>query len=547
MGKKSGYQFVALTLVILFLLVLSGCRNLADALGHYEGTLQQRYTDGIRSTQISIDLSRNDRTAAVAEVRDLRGNRLFFISAQNIRLNAFDLLLPPPWRGFVHMRKDKECFVGERPQVTLCFSESKVLLDLTDGSGQSLLTITGDKFKREAPIDMETPRRFTLNEAIQIAQDKSFETRMEFEKLIRARRAARAAYLSLLPRLNLSTTLSNIEPSITSLLNSIGDYAPFLLPNRWMQAREAEHGAEAERDAMILMKMDLGSQAEGLSYALLRDKESLEFYDFLLKRAKEALALIEPLEKAGKMMPGSSDHLQAYINWMELDVIGLQSILAQDKYNIAGALGFNNPNAVEDVEVGEDGHPIANAVALNEKEVVTPALSRSFELRQMDHLIRIAQYQKKEIYFSWLDPAEGPQASIGFSTGETIGIARSKINELYIKREQLQAIVAQKATLAVNEWNAALKAYPLIEKTLEIHERRLTRITALIKSGSDLNTLDVEAVFQDYLATGIRKFVLVAGFRVAAAKLERLLLQGHYVSVPPTAEVVRPQIFSYEF
>ena len=34
--------------------------------------------------------------------------------------------------------------------------------------------------------------------------------------------------------------------------------------------------------------------------------------------------------------------------------------------------------------------------------------------------------------------------------------------------------------------------------------------------------------------------------RYHAAKLERLLLQGHYVSVPPSVDV-KPQLFAYEF
>lgn len=535
-------------LVFTFVLsgVLAGCQTWTDVLGHYEGTLFDRYESEIQGQAVSIDLVRGKRNTAVAEVKDQQGRRLIVLSARKFTPNSFELDLPPPWQGGVRMRKEKECFYGKHPRVTLCFSDSKLLLDVGDESGQSLFTLSADKFKREVPLEMETPRKFRLNETIEIAQNKSFETRTEFIHLIQARRAAKAAYLKLLPRLNLSTTLSNIEPTISSLLNSIGDYAPFLLPNRWMQAREASHSAEAERDAMILMRMDMGSQAEGLSYALARDQESLDLYHYLLTRAQDALDLIQPLEKEGKMMPGSSDHLQAYINWMQLDVIGLKAIVQEDKYSISAALGFHNPNTVDGVEIGEEGHPIAGAAPMIEAELVPLALKRSIELRQMDHLIRIAEYQKKEIYFSWLDPSEDPDTSLSFATGQTLAIARSKIDELLLKREQLQAIVAKKTAGAINEWNAALVAYPLIQSTMEIHERRLNRILSQIRAGSELNTLDIEAVFQDYVAAGLRKLVLVAGFRVAASKLERLLLQGHYISVPPSVEV-RNQLFSFEF
>ncbi|MBI2712280.1 MAG: hypothetical protein HYX41_05405, partial [Bdellovibrio sp.] len=454
---------------------------------------------------------------------------------------------PPPWNLHIPMFRKKNCYQGREYSASLCFSDRKFLFDYSDKNGQSIITLTVDRFRQEAPVVLEPPRRYTLDEVISLAQNRSFDTRIEYEHLIRARRSARAAYLKLLPKLNVSSTLSNLEPSITSLLGAIGDFAPFLLPSRWMQARRETHALEAEKDAMLLMRMDMGSQAEGLSYALGRDHAALALYENLLGRTYGAIQAVEPLEREGKFPEGSMDHLRAYTKWMELDVVGLKALVHQEKVDIARALGLMNPDGVEGVDVPDGVHPIHGARKVTEGEFLTTVLSRSFELRQMDHLIEMARIGKKQIYFSWLDPSESSDAgSVGFFTGDLLKIAKSQIDELLIKREQLQAVLAQKVCSAVLEWNAAVESYPIVAESMQIHERRLGRVLADIKPNSALNTLDIEAVLQDYLASGLRKAAIHAAFRVAASKLERLTLDGHYVSVPPTVEV--PQaLFSFEF
>ena len=350
----------------------------------------------------------------------------------------------------------------------------------------------------------------------------------------------------MLPRLTVSGVLSNLEPSLGSLLFAIGDFAPFLLPNRWMQAKRASHSAEAEKDAMILMRMDMGSQAEGLSYALARDKESEVFYDYMLGKAELALKKVIAL---GNQVPaGSDDHLMAYIKWMKMDRIAIRALITQDKRDLSRALGFVSPNAVEDIILDQDSHSIIGAQPIDEEEIRKLAIARSFELRQMDHLIESAKTERRESFFSWMDPSETSEyGGIGFYTGQLVKINNSQIYELFIKRQQLQAIVGNKAATAVQEWNAAIASYSEVEESTLINERRINRIIEDIKPDFPVITLDMEGILQDYLAAGLRKLAIIASFRVAAAKLERLTLEGHYVSVPPTVDTPVEALFSFEF
>jgi hypothetical protein len=513
----------------------SACDRQEYPAGHFEGSLFARTEGGITESPVSFEISRPDHRQGTIEVRDTAGTLLLRLKVERIGARGFSLTLPAPWNRAVPLVDDSGCYVhAGDPRVSFCHSPDKALLEVSDPGGQPVLTLSGDRFGADTPLVMEAPRALTLADAIQTALGRNFGSRIEFEHLLQARAAARAAYLNLLPHLSLSTALSNLPPSATSLFASIGDVAPFLLPDRWLQARAAAHAAQAQADALDLMRADLATTVEGLAYALIRDEEALALYDPLLDRLTTTLPRIMDLESRGQMLTGSALHVRAIIDSLKLDKIGLMSLLQQDRETMAAALGFHNPEGVLDVSLGDEATTIHTAAPVDAKVLAPIALGRSFELRQIDHLIEAANDSREAVVFNWLDPAGEPGANLGPSLGANLVVARSRVNELMIAREELQAGIAAKVSQAANEWNLALESVGLMDESVSLQAQRLDFVLGEIGS-LQLNTLDIEGVVQDCVATGVRRAALVAGFRVARSKVDRLLLQGHYLELQPGA------------
>jgi hypothetical protein len=513
------------------LLPLAACEGGAYPAGHYEGSLLERRDDAtISSTPVSIDLPPLKGESGSVVAKDGSGAPVFEVSASKIRRDSFMLALPARLGGTIELKRDGGCFSSTGSlEIHLCAGAGKILLEVADGQGRPLLTLSGDKFAKEAPFVMEAPKAFTLSEIVGTALQKNFDSRIAYEQLIEAKKGAQAAYLNLLPHLSLSTVLNNLSPSVASLVGAIGDLAPFLLPNRWFQAGAAAHVAQAQADALTLMRADLGTEVEGLVYALINDEENLALYAPLLEKANGALALVSAFEKSSQMPVGSTIHVQAIIDWMKLDVTSLGLLVQQDKEALAAAMGFHNPEAVTEVTLGAEATPIDMAPRQYADRLTPVALARSFELQQIDHLVQAAYDQKKELLFSWLDPSGDPTTELGISLGANVAVAQAQVSELLTQREKLQAVIAEKVSGATGLWNAALDSYPLMQQTVQVQSDRMAFVLSEIGPGSQLNTMDIEAVIQDSLATGIRRAGLVAQFRVARSRVDRLLLQGAYL------------------
>jgi hypothetical protein len=377
----------------------------------------------------------------------------------------------------------------------------------------------------------ESPERLTLPQAVNRALIKNFESRAQFERTLQARLTAKVAFLNLVPHLNLPNLLTNFPLSPFSSLAVIGDAVPFLLPNRWFMAKEAEQSFEAEKFGETLMQASLATQVEGLGYVLQRDLENLEFLEEMVLRGRDAEAKIRALEVAGHFPVGSADHLKAFSIVIELEAHALNEVIYMDKRAIAQALGYHNPGAIEEMVFDLDSRPLEAAVSLDEVQLGTIALQRSLELQQMNALIKSAQYKKKEVSFTWLDPSGDPTQGLGLGLSGTIAIEKSHINELKIKREQLQSVVLQKMSNAVKQYNHAVETYSLIQLGLETNNSRVKEILGEITVGSNLNTMDVNHILEEYVVAEMHQRDAVCEYRIARSNIDRMLLRGYYNSL----------------
>ncbi|MEO7164806.1 MAG: hypothetical protein ABI041_17935, partial [Bdellovibrionia bacterium] len=489
----------------------------------------------IDTSLVSIDLKFEKKNQGTAEIKDTQGKILYSVHFERLSRQSFYLSISSVIPELVELKlepKSLGCFSSSSdPVVQVCSKENKFVIQASYKNRVPFFTLTGDKFAKEAPFILEEPVQLKLSEAIARALKKNFDSRIQFEHTLQARLAAKAAFLNLVPHLNLSNLLANFPLTVFSNLAVIGDIAPFLLPNRWFLAKEAGQLFQAEKYAEILMQADLATQVEGLAYTLLRDTDILDFTVIMAERVKDARDRIFALETNHQFPRGATDHLNSYSNELDMELDSLEEIIRLDKRAIAQALGYHNPDAIEDIIFDVETLPLDQAVDLDEKNLGGIALQRSFELQQIDALIVYSEYKKKEVYFSWLDPTTDPTIELGASLGPIIAAGNSRIRELKIKREQLQSILLQKMSAAVFQYNHAIDDNLMTAKGLLIQERREKRILELIFPHSDLNSPDVALVYQEYIRNWAEQKVAEAGFRIARANIDRMLLQGYYISL----------------
>jgi hypothetical protein len=522
-------------LLILFCL-FSGC-HYPFPNGHYEGVFYH-YADSKLITQpVSIDINSSHHSRWIA-IQDISGN---FISKWEVELKHNEISL---WATSVRekpflLRRSKNCYLDHSGHsnkeilASFCVKNDHFNLTIRNDEGRIEAALTGSLFVNEKPLIYEVPSTFDLSKLIRLALSSSFLSRIEIEKVLQAKKTALSGYLNLLPRLGVGTILSNIPIDPLSLVESVGDLAPFLLPTRWLKAKEGSILAAMEKTTQMLLQADLATQVEGLSYIFIRDRTLLQFQRNALQQLVEFYTQVSELEVNGKLEIGCQKSAQMIINAATLDLIGIEYVLKGDRYALSQAVGFNNPEAVQDVIFDQQEVPILESPLEDRQELAEIAVRRSFELKQIDEAIALSRNFKHELYFNWLDMQGDGNKKLGFALIPHFQVANSKINELKIQREQLRSIIAQKAHETADSLNRAIETYPLARK---IFDDSWEHLHQLMQDSLERSRYDGESIRGKLDAASghfVRAETILSTYRIARSKVDRMKLQGYYLELMP--------------
>ncbi|HUP58773.1 MAG TPA: hypothetical protein VM598_15040, partial [Bdellovibrionota bacterium] len=375
-------------------------------------------------------------------------------------------------------------------------------------------------------VELEEPRSYRLDEAIERAFTQRFESRIEFERVMQARHLAARSYRELLPHFGIGSILALATANVSGILGSIGDLAPFLFPSRWQQARQDAFLAQAERDSLLVMRGNSGVQLEGFAYAIARDLAITRHYEEAIGEAERLRDLVRSLESMGALPIGSWQLVETSIHRMRDEHAAVGLGLRQALRHSAQALGLMNPEAVTALVLSADQAPIEAPEEIDTRQLLETAVQRSIEVRQAGFAIEAARVARRSVSFSWLDPAG--ESSLGFGFPSRVEIARSRITELEASRAQLQSIVLQKASEAAEAHSFAVAAHARAREDLALQEARVARIRRAVEFGAGPTQLDLATALLDRLRARASLETSVAAYRLSRAKIDRLLLRGHY-------------------
>jgi outer membrane protein TolC len=509
--------------------------------GHYAGTLTTNYNGQFKQVPIQTDIPAElDHLTSPILLKDIEGQLHLTITLRSYSENSVSLKISEPNSTQDTLNTSlvltSGCFesgaagsLNGSAQTTLCISSQQVSLEMKNVAGLDVLTIKMSRFDpSDAKVTEETPQVYTLSQAIERARKMNFNTRIEFEHVIQAKMTAKYSYLNLLPKITTGTIANNLPATWQSLLSSIDDVAPFLLPDRWLDAKEAEYEARAEVNTLTVMKLDTAQEVEGLVYTYDQDKTVQGLYTKTLVKVSDLRNQVSIREKIGQLPDGSTAAVDAIVAGIQQNTVVMDQILTEDRTALGQAMGFLNPLAVQDMHIDVEIAPIGQVPTVDYPTLNSIALSRSFEIQQIDNLTLAAKDEKEKKYFSWLDPAADPPYELGFGLGSQIELSKSQIRELGIDREQLQSTISQRAQNAVMEYQQTQKAYELDSKQVKSAEELIDTASTNLQIGAKVDLINFITLFQTYLSAAIQQQNDQTAYRIAKSKIDRLQLVGFY-------------------
>lgn len=504
--------------------------------GHYQGTLTRVASAKIEKLSVLADVEAEGSNGLKISMTQESGVAILPIHLSAVDSSTSEIQIEDLGKSKVQLTAESACWVSQAKNgVQVCLTPTAIKLSVSQEPGKEIYSLALEHSENAVPMPLETPQAFTVSQAVKRAFSMSFESRIEFQRSAQAKYLAKNAYQNLLPHFSLGTIATVAEMNPYSLVGAIGDLAPFLLPSRWMHAQEQSDLSDAEKYALIVMRADTGVEVEALAYALGRDKEILKAYDDTLLQVDDLQKRVQWREKFGEFPQGTADNLLTTLHSLQSDRATLALNIDEQMAFVAQSLGMINPKGVSGLTLEADSLPIEQASPLNDEQIWQPASSGSFELKQMDSLIAAAQQVKDATLFEWIDPSGDPTAALGFGMGSALEIKSSQLEQVKVSREQVQAILLQKVTQSVLEYNHALEQYAQSKQDLDLQNKRVLSTLDQLRLSNDVNLIDLATVFQDRMRAQILLSSAHAAFRIHRAKIDRLLLKGLYSSAGSSA------------
>ena len=545
MHSKYSYQKIVTFFSIILGITFSGCRGQLNP-GHYEGSLLQNLQEEVLEQAVKIEVKKLNNTAISIEIKNSSGIRIAKASVRRSKRHQIeiesDLLSKYPILANRVESNDPEkydnntrCYsTYSSVSIEFCFRKDRFLLQVVDQSHNPILRLSANAFEEEKKFELEKPVKLDLTKAIALAFAQNFDSKIAYEHVLQARYAAMAAYLNLVPHLT-SNLIWNAAPNYITFIATLQGLAPFLLPSYWFQAKEASIDKEVKELSLIIMRANLATTTEELTYSLQRDTSIV---------SSEQSFMLQVLDFQTKVIQSTiSEHpkthllelAQFILESLQSDLGDMSKLIRQDRYSLAQTLGYHNIEAIETIRIDQENLTIeqASKLSVDPHWMAGLASERSFELRQLDDLKRIAKLKKLENFFIWLDPTGDPKQSLGLNTIPQQAQASSQLREIEVQRDQLKTLIYQNAYKLALDYNEAIKSHGDIKRDLDVIDFNLDAVLSEVLNGAPVHLASLKDRAQKYVASLIARETSLANFRMARAKKDRYLLMGYYTQLLP--------------
>ncbi len=494
-----------------------------------------------------IRIERTSPHLKTISVKDSNQTLISLIEVSKVDLWTYSLKVPQiqaqPFllkkRASRERLSQEACFNHEGSWAILfCFTDDRFYFEAQSESSQTRHSIYGSLAVQD-PSPLEAPISISLDDAIARAMAFNFDSRENFEKALQARHQATAAYLNLLPHLNVNI-LWYTSVSFTAIPLLMLNVAPFLLPTSWLNARQSSLEAKVQQKALTIFKGDLIATLESLFYEYNRTERILQKCQSFLKIAQEMRFNLGPEKvdtKGLDQIVKSIQDTQEEVNWAR----------EKTRYALSLALGFMNPEAIQSIVISNPVFPEAS-FELDGKLLGQEAVRRSIELSQLNLAIMAQKTRKPWLYLNWMDPAGDSRSALGLALFSQAKIIKGELEELKIKKEEVQATLFNRAYETTLNLNRSAHFYLKTKNREKLTKRQFrSSLNSLrapiliplspqwIATRSQFRTRpSAESIrhhLQEWIAASLEAEDHLRNFRLEQAKVNRLSLAGPYASL----------------
>jgi len=515
-------------LILSTFIYLVGCDSLKEVSGRYTGIMIVLSGTTVKTYKVEAN-SRADDFKAEFVLIDYETKSLLFnfkVKSEAKVLKVYTDLFNET--GGINLVRNGLCGEGKNQIGT----QMKVCL-----SGSTINFIAESAYKRvryfiyltkgDSTFDLEvTTKDFSLRELVTRAKKNNLENLLKAERVYQARQEILINRGNLSPRLNIGTFLAMAEGPM-GLVGQIGQLLPFIFPSNWYQLDSSKNFYSAERYSYGSLVLNQINIVEELYYLILRDQKFLEGLTNHMDKISRLHEFLLRQEEKGVLEKKEANFLENHLLRFKLDKDVLEEFLTKQFASLSRAVslppsrGISGINSVPIPEINDDSK-------INVKELLTIALSKSLELKELVFLSRVKISQFETIKYLWLDPSSDSRFGIGFGLSHALNISRSSQKQVGLKRKMVELLIEERLKFISATIDSLVSQYGLVREGIVNAEEIIDREKARIEAGGNIHVSDIQDALEDLLQFGMLKSSIESSYLIVVSKLDRLLLRGFH-------------------
>lgn len=493
--SKFAWLFQVLSLIV-FSLALWGCNHFSKELfqsnHRFEGHLIAGSFPGefqlLPNERFEMNLTpQQDSKSLSITAINFKGKILFEGLLSLKKLGTLSLELP--YEEGAHTLKKSDlninrpgmthCFTGRKKlSISLCLSERDFSFVVSEETGKTKLQLHGG-LASQADLKLEEPRPITLTMAMDRALNKNFQSHYDFETTIQAHNTSMAALLNLMPHFRFMNGVGIYTMAMPVLISSIGDWAPFLVPSRWFKGIESRSQDFASRLGFQVLQANLAQQVQMLGLVFKHDQIKLDHIKNTQSAVNEVQSILKTNFSENEEDPAILS-VDAFREALDLAESQMNAVIGGDRAALSLALGYFNPQAVEDLQIDVPFISIDEPKTYSSEQLALNAIDLSLELQQLQFVKDSLRTKKVSLALNWLDPSGSPDTALGFNLIPQFANIRSEIRQIELKADMIRQQIHQ-VSQAIERSTARAKVnFKEINDTLNSEDRKTQRLLARI-------------------------------------------------------------------
>lgn len=368
-------------------------------------------------------------------------------------------------------------------------------------------------------------------------------------KVYQAKANIDKARADLLPRLNIwSIAKTIIDP--LSIVDQMGDIAPYLVPSNWFRNQEIKLLYLAESEGYRALWANEVHSAKSLYIHLLFDESLLGHIRDSRDELEVIYRIVKTREAFGGATPGTARDIQIKILGLNEDEQNILVLIQQERDQLTYLLGYSAKTVLDLVPV-----PMSDIKYLHQRDsndFEFRVLSQSPERRQFDHFLSVVDQMKNEVKYSFLGASTISRGvaggvfdslpiptGLGFGNGSAMNIVDAQKEIMKTQKTGVEETLRRQLRANIYQYNSDVTNLPSFRERSKLAEESKAALIRRIQLGENINIVDLAEVSRSQIQAETAFFAIQYRILTGQDRLNRLLFAGDYSMNPPLIDSLK--------